>query len=173
MRLANASLGSRDSTPRDWRSPHPLSGSLDGDFDPAILRAALRRIVRSDRPGVAEALGRDAGGRDTLRHKERDYFGGPARRQHQIVRDTLLLQRRSDWKIVRIAVDDNFGVRRGALEFWGNIVGELRLAGRAEPVATLREQQVAGFDERALCLQSRDLCLELIIVGYHCVVRLL
>src|SRR5262249_40252679 len=81
---------------RAWQMLHPLGGTLDGDFDPAILRPALRRIVASNWPCVAEALGRNARGRDALGNQKIYHLGGSPRRQHQIVGNALLLQRRSD-----------------------------------------------------------------------------
>src|SRR5262249_9065080 len=108
-----------------------LGGTLDGDFDPAILRSALRRIVASNWPCVTEALGRNARGRDALGNQKIYYLGGSPRRQHQIVGNALLLQRRSHRQIVGIAIDDEFGVRRSALQFWNNIVGKLCLTGGA------------------------------------------
>ena len=66
-----------------------------------------------------------------------------------------------------MAVDDDFGVRREVPELGDDVVGELGLTGGAEPETALGEQQVTGFDERTLCLQRCDLCLELVVLGYH------
>src|SRR5438105_11720415 len=43
------------------------AGALHHDFDAAVFRAAVRRVVRGDRKRVAEAFGRDHVGIDALR----------------------------------------------------------------------------------------------------------
>src|SRR5882757_8262082 len=43
------------------------TGSLDGDFYAPVGRPALRRVVRGDRVGLAEAFGRNDVGVDPLR----------------------------------------------------------------------------------------------------------
>src|SRR5215472_13902426 len=116
---------------RVYRSRFPLAGTLNGDLDAAVLCPALRRIVRGDGSGVAEALGRNIGRRNALRYQKSRHIGGPPRRQRQIVRDPLLLQRGPDWKIVGIAIDDDFGVRGKVPELRDDVVGELRLTGGA------------------------------------------
>ena len=108
--------------------------TLDGNFDPAVLCPALRRIVRGDRPRVTDPLGRNNVGIDPLRDQKAGDCGGPARRQHQIVRNALPLEIPPNRRIVRIAINDDFGVLQ-PLEFGDNIIGELRLAGGNKLIA--------------------------------------
>ena len=83
---------------------------------------------------------------------------GSPRRQGQIVVDPGPLQGRSDRQIVGVAVDDYLGVLQPG-ELGDDVAAELRLAGGAELIAALREQEVAGLDKPGLALQPRDLRL--------------
>src|SRR5205809_95421 len=96
------------------------AGPLNGDFDASIRRPALRRVIRSFRMSLAEAFGRNDIGVDALRHQEGYYRRRAACRQHQIVGNTLSLQRGSDGRIVGIAVDDYLGVLETP-QLWGDI----------------------------------------------------
>ena len=52
--------------------------ALQHDLDAAVLRAAVRRVVRGDRMRVAEPLGRDDVGVDALRGEVRHDIVGSA-----------------------------------------------------------------------------------------------
>src|SRR5262249_29549473 len=75
----NASPGTPMLYFRFAESSQRLAGALNRDFDPAILCPSLRRIVRGDRPCVAKALGRNAGGGDALGYQIIHHVGSPPR----------------------------------------------------------------------------------------------
>ena len=86
------------------------AGPFEHDLDAAVLRAALRRLVRGDRMGVAEALGRDDVGVDALRGQIGDDVAGSARGQVDVIGNTRPLQAGSNQLVVCIAIDDDLGV---------------------------------------------------------------
>ena len=102
--------------------------------------------------GVTKPLGRDDVRIDALGHQKGDNIAGSPRGQGQIVVDPGALQLRPDRQIVGVAVNDDFGVLQPG-ELGDDVAAELGLAGRAELITALREQEVAGFDKAGLALQ--------------------
>src|SRR6516225_3934246 len=78
------------------------------DFDAAVLRAALRRVVGGHRMRVAESLCRENIRVDTLPAEIGDDVVGPPGRQVDVVLDAGLLQCGAEGQIVGIAEDNHF-----------------------------------------------------------------
>src|SRR5689334_24824581 len=95
---------------------------------------------------LAEAFGRNDIGVDALRHQEGYHRRRAACRQHQIVANTLSLQRGSNGRIVGISVNDDFGVLETP-QLRGDIVREFRLASLAELEAAFGELHITRLDE--------------------------
>ena len=81
----------------------------------------------------------------------------------------MALQRRSDWCVISVSVDDDFGVLQ-IPQLWNDVAYKFRLTGLAELEAALREQHVAGFDEFLLRPRLGQLCLELLVLTLQLIV---
>ena len=80
--------------------------------------------------GLAKPLGRNDVGVDPLRDQESYYCRSAPRRKDQIVGDALSLQCRPHRRVVGVTIDHHFGILQTP-QLWGDVVGELRLAGLA------------------------------------------
>src|SRR5271165_1989032 len=148
------------------------AGTLHGDFDTAVCRAALRGVVGGYRVRFAETLGRNDVGVDALGDQEGRHGGRPPRRQNEVIRDPLALQLRTYRSVVGVAIYDNLDILQTP-QPRDDVVGDLGLPGGAELKAARREQEVTRFDELLLRLRLRELRLELVVLRHYRVILLL